>query len=449
MKRLLLLLTAIGVVAVSCQKDIAYSDMSEKETSIEVKISPYAVSEEKALSRLESELATIKGVETRASNRSVRTIKPIKFNDIAPATRSSDIDVDNLLYIVEFEDGQGSAILGADERVEPIYAILDESVLTEEDFQNATNCENRDNISTFTAGLIAQSAINSVSTYGLLPDQEITSDFYDIEEEKVSVIYIPPMLFTKWGQNSPYNDEFPMTNDNSTYYYIPYAGCGAISVAQILTYHQVSPLVNINNRIHLYSDVSRFNIYNDYQLIDDYYKTRLGYFIYDIAVDMNSVYKPDGTSTSTYSAAKLLRKSGLSGVLTKYSMKEDVVNDMLNEGNPVWIRAEDDNGTPDNDDDNKGHAWVIDGRRYTQTSLYKVTIRDGQVISREFMQSYLTNYIHCNFGWSGDCDGYYNYNVYDLTYRKSGEMYEPMYGDVDTTRNRVYQLDINLIKYHR
>ena len=251
--------------------------MSEKETSIEVKISPYAVSEEKALSRLESELATIKGVETRASNRSVRTIKPIKFNDIAPATRSSDIDVDNLLYIVEFEDGQGSAILGADERVEPIYAILDESVLTEEDFQNATNCENRDNISTFTAGLIAQSAINSVSTYGLLPDQEITSDFYDIEEEKVSVIYIPPMLFTKWGQNSPYNDEFPMTNDNSTYYYIPYAGCGAISVAQILTYHQVSPLVNINNRIHLYSDVSRFNIYNDYQLIDDYYKTRLGY----------------------------------------------------------------------------------------------------------------------------------------------------------------------------
>lgn len=164
---------------------------------------------------------------------------------------------------------------------------------------------------------------------------------------------------------------------------------------------------------------------------------------------MNSVYKPDGTSTSTYSAAKLLRKSGLSGVLTKYSMKEDVVNDMLNEGNPVWIRAEDDNGTPDNDDDNKGHAWVIDGRRYTQTSLYKVTIRDGQVISREFMQSYLTNYIHCNFGWSGDCDGYYNYNVYDLTYRKSGEMYELMYGDVDTTRNRVYQLDINLIKYHR
>lgn len=37
MKKLLLLLTVIGVVAVSCQKDIAYNDMSEKETSIEVK----------------------------------------------------------------------------------------------------------------------------------------------------------------------------------------------------------------------------------------------------------------------------------------------------------------------------------------------------------------------------------------------------------------------------
>lgn len=146
MKRLLLLLIAVGVVVVSCQKDVVYSKIPEKESSNEAQTSPYAVSEEKAISRLESELALFKGEETRASNRSVRTIKPIKFSDIAPATRSSDIDVDNLLYIVEFEDGQGSAILGADERVEPIYAILDESVLTEEDFENATNGENRDNI---------------------------------------------------------------------------------------------------------------------------------------------------------------------------------------------------------------------------------------------------------------------------------------------------------------
>lgn len=446
MKRLLLLLIAVGVVVVSCQKDVVYSKIPEKESSNEAQTSPYAVSEEKAISRLESELALFKGEETRASNRSVRTIKPIKFSDIAPATRSSDIDVDNLLYIVEFEDGQGSAILGADERVEPIYAILDESVLTEEDFENATNGENRDNISTFTAGLIAQSAINSVSTYALLPDQEITP-FYEIVEVKDTIVYIPPMLSTKWGQNSPYNDEFPMTDDNSMYYYKPYAGCGAISVAQILTYHQVSPSVKINNRIHLYSDVSRFNIYNDYQLIDDYYKTRLGYFIYDIAVDMNSVYKPNGTSTYKSDAARLFRNTGFKNVVIKNGVDEDIINEMLSDDKPVWIRGDDDFGTPDNDDDDKGHAWIIDGRRFTQTTIYKVTTLDGQLISREYVRSYWTNYIHCNFGWDGDCDGYYNYNTFDVTKRKYGDMLEQDYGDVSDISNYIFDTDLAFIKY--
>lgn len=112
------------------------------------------------MARLDAELASLYGEETRANQRQVRSIKPIKLNDISPATRSSELDVDNLLYIVEFEDGQGSAILGADERVEGVLAILDNSALTAEDFDNAANNVKNDELSTYLAGAIANGLWN-------------------------------------------------------------------------------------------------------------------------------------------------------------------------------------------------------------------------------------------------------------------------------------------------
>ncbi|MFR6556742.1 MAG: Spi family protease inhibitor [Alistipes putredinis] len=53
-------------------------------------------------------------------------------------TRSeATADVEDLLYIVNFENEAGYAILGADDRLEPVYAVVDEGSLTTEDFRYA------------------------------------------------------------------------------------------------------------------------------------------------------------------------------------------------------------------------------------------------------------------------------------------------------------------------
>ena len=46
-------------------------------------------------------------------------------------------NVEELLYIVNFENEAGYAILGADDRLEPVYAVVDEGSLTTEEFRYA------------------------------------------------------------------------------------------------------------------------------------------------------------------------------------------------------------------------------------------------------------------------------------------------------------------------
>ena len=196
MKKLFFALAAMAIVAVSCQKEFTES-ASDVTPQTEVE-SAYAISEEKAIERLNEFMQSFDGCETRTVQRVVKSIDAVEYSDIVKTTRGSeDIDIDNLLYIVEFEDGMGSAIIGADRRVEPVYAILDESVLTTEDFENAANGVELDEISTYTAGLIAHNAINRASTYNLLPNVDLTYDEYYYVPSTSIVTYIQPLLNTK------------------------------------------------------------------------------------------------------------------------------------------------------------------------------------------------------------------------------------------------------------
>ena len=130
MKKFYLLLATVAVAATSCQKDVV-ENIPCNDPMTEEPCSPYAVSKEEALDKLYKEFALINDETTRANERRVRKIESVRYDKLAPATRSTVADVEDLLYIVEFEDGKGSAILGADKRVEGVFAVLDEGVITQ------------------------------------------------------------------------------------------------------------------------------------------------------------------------------------------------------------------------------------------------------------------------------------------------------------------------------
>lgn len=127
MRKFFFLLMAMTTI-VACQKDMneVAGSVQNDESATE---NPYAISQEEAIANLE---AFMNDNNTRSDDkREVSSIIPIKFHE----TRSSDenLNCENLLYVANFEDEKGYAILAADSRIdEPILAITDQGSLSEE-----------------------------------------------------------------------------------------------------------------------------------------------------------------------------------------------------------------------------------------------------------------------------------------------------------------------------
>lgn len=435
MKRFCIFASVVLFAAISCQKEVV-EVVECGEPTAAVKSSPYAISKEEALGRLEDFMAAFDGEDTRSRSRVVKSISAVRGEDIMAETRGSECEVENLLYIAEFEDGCGSAILGADSRLEPVYAVLDETVMTIDDFRAAENGEEADDVTVFNAKLITASAMSRLSSNAtLLPEYDYRTDIYDNIQTIEYLTRIMPMIPTKWNQTHPYNIKFPMKTDSNGVSYRPVAGCASVAIGQLLAYLQPTSTVVINGRSHSYSVIAQCNIHNDF-LSNSYLVDKLGYYLYDLAEEMDATYTDTSTSIATFQSVQMLRKAGLSWVLRK-GLDKDLIHEMLDDGKPVPIRAENTEGT--------GHIWLIDGRLNYLIKVYKVTFVDDEIVSREFLHSYLNDYVHCNFGWGGECDGYYNYNIYRLQYSLGSE---PEYGDIDDSKDSVYNSEFKIIKYN-
>ncbi|MBQ7952083.1 MAG: Spi family protease inhibitor [Alistipes sp.] len=185
MRKIFAILTALLLVSCSMNHDEVVVAMKATQST--------KISKEQALKNLYSELKLIDGA-TRADGtlREVKSIKPL----VGAVTRSGNTLDNDLLYIVEFGEGQGSAVVAADTRLEPVIAVLDTDVLTAEDFAN----DDMNDISAYMASLIEDYAegVEKRDALPLIPANPTNIDtLYTV---------IAPMLKTKWHQQAPYNN---------------------------------------------------------------------------------------------------------------------------------------------------------------------------------------------------------------------------------------------------
>ena len=450
MKKILLLLAVMVVGAISCQKNVVMNDSLNEDPTIKESTSPYAISEEEALVRLDSFMEAFDGSETRSQRRKVMHIRSLSMNDIYGSTRANlTDDIENLLYIVEFENGEGSAILGADRRLEPVYAVLDKSVLTIDDFNNAIAGENTDDISTFTAGLIA----NEVSTASFELNDSLSIhppgggfDFTWIDY--ITVVtrpkYIEPLLDTKWSQTDYYNDKFPRTSVNTedgTEDDRQCAGCTTIALAQILNNNSYPSPIELNNHTYYWRDINKHRWNAEQGVIDSTDMDHLASFIFDLSEDLRVTYNSNGsTSASVDDVKRVMRRAGYSN-FSEGGITEARIYPMLLNQRAVWARGSEDN--------EEGHAWVIDGWKTVNTSYYRVTYNTNDIeISRELLSSTTENYVHCNMGWGAVCDGYYTTNIFDTTRARNEDELEVEYGDDGgTVQDYVFAYGFNTLTY--
>ncbi|MBQ5922944.1 MAG: C10 family peptidase [Alistipes sp.] len=409
--RKLLCFVMAAIMFVACGKD-DFGLNSQPEPQ-----NPYAVTPEEAVQMLQS---VIGGETTRSI--SVSDIQTLNKSAFVPSTRSGADE--EAIYIVDIE-GKGSAIMSADKRMEPIYAILDDTKISAEQLVGVTTrsaTDDESNPEDYILGLLNSAIQRDIEEVGLMaPEMPL------VPRDKVwSVTSITarqePFLKTVWHQKAPYNDNYRVDNLNRKY---P-AGCGPIALAQILYYNRFP---NSIDGIAIDWDLLEECEKENYPPSDSA-EIEVANFVHQIVLNIDDVKYTilDNGSLATgitvSNARNFLRDIGYSNTSVENYSLNSVMNMVVN-NRPVYVRGDDSN--------NGGHAWVIDGcnvyriehwvRRYLDAQRYYDFI--------EHTSSYYL--VHCNFGW-GDCSCNGDY---------TSEIFNPNHGGVQYD----YDLDLKLISY--
>lgn len=403
MKKIFLVIMTLSVLF-SCSKEILQNDSSVGgEIFSEEMGSPYRISLEDALNSLDEFLGTI---ETKSSNTERKRISDVLYiKQDKPVDTKSEDDTSCVLYVVNFEDEQGYAVLSADTRLPvDIYAVTETGSAEEQDFYVSSQDEFN------VLNLIYQSASGNIPAVDttvkdpeiipILPPEEGGQEppegewvvtrwgpWYDLEAYQ-------KMLITQWGQGAPYKD---LTGAD-------YAGCTVVAVAQVMAYNQYpSHLNDIRmpfDTLRNMRTVSLSSVYAD-----------------SVALLFNDIYQDCGAKDYGESGSLLwpkdvvpyLERIGYKNVKlhrnpTKFEL--DIVYNSVTDGYPVIVSAlNSDTGLGDVlKGDANSHTWVIDGYVKQMRTGRKEGEKTGQYYGSK---SETREFVHCNWGWDGDYDGYF------------------------------------------
>lgn len=263
-------------------------------------------------------------------------------------------------------------------------------------------------------------------------------------------------IITKWNQDSPYNDCIAAVESQ------PYAaGCVAVALAQICAFHEYpercsNSVFNIIkskwvkakdwNGVYDYYKMKHVGHYEyapyaeyltrgdiqnkietqygiDIENLSDVGRMNIGALIYEIGKGVKMEYGIDESGANDEDAMNWLRSVGFHcSDVCDYSFNK--IQNSIDKGCPVyvggyrtrteepvqmqflWWKWKSKNRT--NYVYKNGHAWIVDDyANITCTVEHKV-----QNKMEKF--SFTDNFVHCNFGWSGECNGYYLNGVFDL-----------------------------------
>ena len=226
---------------------------------------------------------------------------------------------------------------------------------------------------------------------------------------KRSMGSISPLLTTKWGQQRPFNDELILKRSEGTYNFV--TGCVATAMAQLMNYYKYpttgqgsnSYSRNYNNSNGItftvtYSADFGNSVYDWDNMLDNYddylwsttqdtHTQAVAKLMKDCGVAVNTKFSTSASTASLNSAVNALKTYFKYDDATQlYNRSEygneewmNLIINELDKGRPILYRGSEANG-------NNGHAFVLHG--YDSTGK-----------------------VYINWGWYGDCDGYYDLDI--------------------------------------
>lgn len=470
-----LMLCFFAVCALSCNKtETIYAESSLKESHV--------IPIEDAMNGLRQFLGGNSLCETKTvSEYDIITLFPKSV--LTKASESSP-----LLYIVNFKDENGFAVLSADDRISTdVIAVSENGTLNEQEFhklkkrtlyngfsldgpgvsynqdssevvvnpntfepyneeyddyyvgdlfvENPADTLKKFDPKPFLAGLIENYALNEVASNNWTRFDTTRNHIFD-DGRRTIVTYetsyedrVSPMFagFDNWHQYEPFNYFSPERKKEKA----P-CGCVDLATAYVMTYWGFPDNFYINGVKVEWKNIRKMVKYRNYKPKEDVRDTisdflSISTLTRDIGMDCLSIYSAQGTFTFPSLAARYLSDCAYPNV--KYQRyNEAVVRSSMMNGCPIIICS-----IPGLKLE-EAHAWNIDGfKDRITTAVIKEYKNDVlKSVTREVSEEKMI--VHCNFGWNGLFNGYYVSGIFAL---KDGE-WDTRGNDDDKTKYNNY-----------
>ncbi len=362
------------------------------------------------------------GESTRANDLSPRTIESIGiYGRTSSYLRSANATEDTLVYVFNYENNRGFAIVAADDRIPTqILAYVDEGVL-ENEVENPGLQFALEQMQNY-----VESSIDNFerSKDSLLKVAEENSFVVDAKTTETRAVYtgtsynylfettVGPLIKVTWAQNSPYNMHVTKncTVNNTNGGKAP-TGCVATATAQLMSFWQYP--AKVNNYVMNWNDMCSNSTPKTYSQ-----KSNIARLMREIGFEVDMEYGCDGSGAETSDAYKWLEKLGYK----KYFSKDFNVSDAIKAirfHRPILIAGCRTQKTkkilwwkiPSYHD---CHAWVADGCKiiYYEQENYRIDTKTGEYTSTSSIAT--ENYLHNNWGYSGSGNGYFAAGCFNM-----------------------------------
>lgn len=404
MKAKLLSLLSIAVFFTACSNQDSNNpeSLSTMRNNSECNIRSY----EEALAIAQ---ASIPMLENSSSlTRSVGTHRKIDLNDrkvfkldAEAKTRTNSNINDTLIYVFNFEDNAGFALVSASKNTNGLLAITEQGYC---DPDTPSEIEGFEMFKTM------------AKDYVLNASAPLRTPSGPIVETKDSITYsfstVGPYVTVRWGQSHPEGE----------YCSNGICGCTNTAMAQIMSYYNYPSSIDLT---YSGADVSTQNL--DWTSMkahstghtlsncgtQDTHKA-IGRFLRQLGKMNHSTYytNPPSTSTSstTYVKPTFETLGYTCGNWADYLSL--IVRNQLNNAHLYVVigrRLKEDNTTV-------GHCWMLDGYKTITITIQKMarTATSGWFFTGEVITEN-NYYLHFNWGWYGNCSGYFAEGVYDTS----------------------------------
>ena len=347
----------------------------------------------------------INNIPSRSNNLKISSVHTI-LSDQSRATRP-----DTLIYAIDIENNGGFILIAAPKNIEPILAVIDEG-----SYEDPANLENEayqvtlsqlKQIITVQAEIIPPSIPIGPLDPILKPheywDTLTTHQFFSGGKVEVA-----------WNQRYPENIYAPNK----------IAGCVPVAIAQILTYLEYPKSINYTfpncditsenlnwNEIKKHKRSVRNLSENcaDCKALNETHYT-IGRLVREIGHVANAQYGHSATSATSIGTMDALLYFTDKIEYLYYSNPSELFNRLKSDGGISLIIA----SGFDSNKNLSAHAWVADDTNTTTKKithyLYNLSTKSYDIVEQKYEEIKL---IHYNWGWGGNCNGYFNISIYD------------------------------------